>query len=90
MILSIVATIMVVRTFADKGLSRLVTMLGISILACSYVSVAIAEAAGIQILTILFAALGILQQVIIQRATSPRSNEVDIHTSQQAIPEVCV
>jgi hypothetical protein len=90
MILSIVATIMVVRTFADKGLSRLVTMLGISILACSYVSVAIAEAAGIQILTILFAALGILQLVIIQRATSPRSNEVDIHTSQQAIPEVCV
>jgi hypothetical protein len=59
--LSVVATAGVLRGLSEKRLGLWFTILWVLILACSWITVGIAESTGLQIITVLITALGILQ-----------------------------
>jgi Glycosyltransferase family 87 len=66
-VLSIVATGAVLRTSPQRPYYGWFTLLWVSILALSYVTEAVAEATGFQILTVLFVALGVLQLAVVRK-----------------------
>jgi hypothetical protein len=66
-VLSLIATAAVLKQFPNSALGRWFTSLWVLILACSYLTTTVADHAGIQILTILFATLGTLQLAALRR-----------------------
>jgi hypothetical protein len=70
-VLSIVATAGVLRNFPDRDLYRRFTILWVLILAGSWITVPIAKVTGFQIITVLFALLGMLQIAALRRLATP-------------------
>ena len=67
-VLSLVATSVVLKDFPMVALSRRFTLLWLLILACSWITVPAAQASGVQIMTILLAILGTLQLAALKPA----------------------
>jgi hypothetical protein len=74
---SIVATMGLLKDAPDQIFRRMVILLALAIFAASWVTEAVAQAAGLQILTVLFAALGILQLGIFQRFSRSGNDTAD-------------
>jgi hypothetical protein len=68
-VLSLIATIAILKKEPELGLYRWATLLWILILVGSYVSTSLAQSTGVQVLTILFASLGMLQLTALRRMT---------------------
>jgi hypothetical protein len=66
-VLSIIATAGVLKESSEKLLYRWFTLLWLLIFGCSWITERVTAATGVQILTISFAALGVLQLVVLHR-----------------------
>lgn len=72
-VLSLIVTAAVLRDLPDRSLSRLFTPLWVTILLLSWITDNVAAATGIQIVTVLFAGLGMLQLAALRRTAADAS-----------------
>ena len=78
-VLSFMATAAVIRNVPDLRLRKQFTLLGLVILASSWISLSFARTTGFQILTVLFVAFGTLQlAVLFKMQNLPRKNHLEI------------
>lgn len=90
LVLGVIATAGVLRHFPEKRFYHWVMLLWILILACSWITVPVAQAARIQIVTLLFAALGVLQLAALRRVPASDSNaQRPIEPDQQFVAMSC-
>ena len=66
-VLSLIATAAVLREFPEGTLHKQFTLLWILILASSWITIPVAQSSGVQVLTVLFAVLGLLQLTMVRK-----------------------